>query len=340
MGEEALPSPKNKVKFLCSHGGKILPRPSDGQLKYVGGETRVVAVPRTITFSELKRKLNSLMEGDMVLKYQMMPEDLDTLVSVKTDEDLKHMIDEYDRHGSCGSPKFRAFLFPPSPFLINDNHQSATSPTHSNPGDHNAMEQRYIDAINGVLRTASNASIGRPTFTISSGGSSPNSIAPDTFPPPAHETMNQENALYDGICNPSRPFGGSRNSRMQSMQRVHSSPSLSSLGQQQNQPHLYHHLQQQQQQYSHQMRIPPRMPVSPRIAPSESSQQGRYIYQVGQQRVTGACGGGYSGHVDGWNTSYRGGAFMDADSIPQLSTKPIGARSSKWNNHGHGLDYR
>lgn len=44
-------SPKNRVKFLCSHGGKILPRPADGHLKYVGGDTRVVAVPRDITFS-------------------------------------------------------------------------------------------------------------------------------------------------------------------------------------------------------------------------------------------------------------------------------------------------
>ncbi|KAF7843589.1 PB1 domain containing protein [Senna tora] len=44
-------SPKNKVKFLCSHGGKILPRPTDGQLKYVGGETRVISVPRDITSS-------------------------------------------------------------------------------------------------------------------------------------------------------------------------------------------------------------------------------------------------------------------------------------------------
>lgn len=44
-------SPRNKMKFLCSHGGKILPRPVDGNLKYVGGETRVVAVPRDITFS-------------------------------------------------------------------------------------------------------------------------------------------------------------------------------------------------------------------------------------------------------------------------------------------------
>lgn len=44
-------SPRNKVKFLCSHGGKILPKPGDGHLKYFGGETRVIAVPRDITFS-------------------------------------------------------------------------------------------------------------------------------------------------------------------------------------------------------------------------------------------------------------------------------------------------
>lgn len=47
MGDE---SPRNKVKFLCSYGGKVLPRPSDGLLRYVGGETRVVSVPREITF--------------------------------------------------------------------------------------------------------------------------------------------------------------------------------------------------------------------------------------------------------------------------------------------------
>ena len=44
-------SPKNKVKFMCSHGGKILPRHTNGLLKYVGGETRIVSVPRDINFS-------------------------------------------------------------------------------------------------------------------------------------------------------------------------------------------------------------------------------------------------------------------------------------------------
>lgn len=44
-------SPKNKVKVFCSHGGKILPRTGDGMLKYVGGQSRVIGVPRDITLS-------------------------------------------------------------------------------------------------------------------------------------------------------------------------------------------------------------------------------------------------------------------------------------------------
>ena len=39
------------IKFLCSYGGKILPRYPDGKLRYVGGETRVLAVDRFISFA-------------------------------------------------------------------------------------------------------------------------------------------------------------------------------------------------------------------------------------------------------------------------------------------------
>lgn len=46
-----LSSPNSRMKFLCSYGGKILPRTTDGHLKYVGGDTRVIAVPRDISFS-------------------------------------------------------------------------------------------------------------------------------------------------------------------------------------------------------------------------------------------------------------------------------------------------
>ncbi|XP_031490663.1 uncharacterized protein LOC116257812 [Nymphaea colorata] len=142
-------SPKNRLKFLCSYGGRILPRPSDGNLKYVGGETRVVVVPRNTTFSGLMRKLTMLFESDVVLKYQLFSEDLDSLVSVTCDEDLQNMIDEYDRQQSFlaattpggSAARLRAFLFPanPSPLLF-----ESTTPT----GD--TLEQRYIDAVNGI----------------------------------------------------------------------------------------------------------------------------------------------------------------------------------------------
>lgn len=57
-GGSAPGSPVNKIKFLCSHGGKILPRWGDCHLKYVGGETRVISVPRDIKLEG--RSLNFL----------------------------------------------------------------------------------------------------------------------------------------------------------------------------------------------------------------------------------------------------------------------------------------
>lgn len=50
-----------RVRFMCSFGGKILPRPHDNQLRYVGGDTRMVTVLRhNTTFSSLLNKLSKL----------------------------------------------------------------------------------------------------------------------------------------------------------------------------------------------------------------------------------------------------------------------------------------
>lgn len=45
------PAAGGTIKFLCSYGGKILPRYPDGKLRYVGGHTRVLAVDRSLPFS-------------------------------------------------------------------------------------------------------------------------------------------------------------------------------------------------------------------------------------------------------------------------------------------------
>ena len=101
------------IKFLCSYGGKILPRYPDGKLRYLGGETRVLAVPRSISFSELSSKLTELCGPSVTavsLRCQLPTEDLDALVSIKSDEDLVNLIEEYDRAASSANMKIRAFL--------------------------------------------------------------------------------------------------------------------------------------------------------------------------------------------------------------------------------------
>ncbi|PRQ19745.1 putative PB1 domain-containing protein [Rosa chinensis] len=223
-----LGSPKknrDRIKLLCSYGGKILPRPSDGILKYVGGETRVLAWSRDATFSELMNKLSAVVDGDMVLKYQLIPEDLDALVSVRSDEDVKHMLDEYDRQENQGmSPRLRTFLFPSKPIMIENSSHSLE------------LEQRYIDAINGIVRSskqqppsiigsphiAGTSSIGNcsspiasysPLASFSSACSSPKSGSPE------HHFMVVQEA--------NQILQASRFSLPPVMHKVQSSPSLS-----------------------------------------------------------------------------------------------------------------
>ncbi|KAF8040764.1 hypothetical protein BT93_B2864 [Corymbia citriodora subsp. variegata] len=112
VGPPAAAPAATTVKFLCSYGGKILPRHPDGKLRYVGGETRVLAVDRSISFSELMLKMGELCGAAVSLRCQLPTEDLDALISITSDEDLANLVEEYDRSPSS-SLKIRAFLFPP-----------------------------------------------------------------------------------------------------------------------------------------------------------------------------------------------------------------------------------
>ncbi|KAJ0571258.1 putative PB1 domain-containing protein [Helianthus annuus] len=103
-------SQQTTIKFLYSYAGKILPRHTDGNLRYVGGHTRVLAVDRSVTYAELIVKLWESCGFSVNLKCKLPSEDLDVLVSVSSDEDLAAVIEEYDRVSPYA--KIRAVLFP------------------------------------------------------------------------------------------------------------------------------------------------------------------------------------------------------------------------------------
>lgn len=113
-------SASSKLRLMCSYGGHIVPRPHDKSLCYVGGDTRIVVVDRNTSLCDLSSRLSkTFLNGHpFTLKYQLPSEDLDSLISVTTDEDFDNMIDEYDRIASNSSAKpsrIRLFLFPTMP---------------------------------------------------------------------------------------------------------------------------------------------------------------------------------------------------------------------------------
>uniref|UniRef100_A0A0A9D2U2 PB1 domain-containing protein n=1 Tax=Arundo donax TaxID=35708 RepID=A0A0A9D2U2_ARUDO len=123
----AVHAPPPKVRLMVSYGGRIQPRPHDNQLAYVNGETKILSLERPLRFADFAARLAALAgnPGDVCVKYQLPGEDLDALVSVTNDEDLEHLVLEYDRlhllrpapgsgsGSSRGSTlRLRVFLFP------------------------------------------------------------------------------------------------------------------------------------------------------------------------------------------------------------------------------------
>ncbi|KAM1786774.1 hypothetical protein ACFX15_038794 [Malus domestica] len=144
--DDPLPQvPGAKLRLMCSYGGHIIPRPHDKSLCYVGGETRIIVAERHSTLSDLCSRLSrTLLNGrPFSLKYQLPNEDLDSLISVTTDEDLDNMVEEYDRTASASPHKpsrLRLFLFFVKP---------ETTASMGVLLDDAKSESWFVDALNG-----------------------------------------------------------------------------------------------------------------------------------------------------------------------------------------------
>ncbi|KAL0559807.1 hypothetical protein IC582_000184 [Cucumis melo] len=191
-----------KVKFMCSYGGKIHPRPHDNLLSYVGGDTKIFAVDRSIKFASMIAKLSSLCDTDVTFKYQLPGEDLDALISVTNDDDLEHMMHEYDRlYRAPGRPaRMRLFLFPAN-----------QSPSFGSDGGRSDRD-RFVE----VLTSASAHPGDAPKQSVPNKvdflfGLDKTGIAP---PPPPPVAIKLHDPLPEPVAQPiepvARPFPGDR----------------------------------------------------------------------------------------------------------------------------------
>ncbi|CAN4078235.1 unnamed protein product [Withania somnifera] len=156
-------APQPRARFMCSFGGKIILRPHDNQLRYVGGDTRIVVLNRYTTFAALLVKLSKLAgKPNMNIKYQLPNEDLDALITVSTDEDLENMMEEYDRLiQNQKSARLRVFLFP------NDSGSRASTISSILDGS-SKREQWFVDALNGGAGTGTGPRLERGRSEVSS----------------------------------------------------------------------------------------------------------------------------------------------------------------------------
>ncbi|KAF7837346.1 Serine/threonine-protein kinase EDR1 [Senna tora] len=134
-----------KIKFLCSFGGRILPRPNDGKLRYVGGETRIISITKNITWEQLMEKTYAICNHSHIIKYQLPGEDLDALISVCSDEDLHHMIEEYEEQERLGgSQRLRIFL-------ISSNEPESPTSIEARVNQTGEVDYQYVVAVNGMV---------------------------------------------------------------------------------------------------------------------------------------------------------------------------------------------
>ncbi|KAL0921433.1 hypothetical protein M5K25_008502 [Dendrobium thyrsiflorum] len=104
-----------KVNIRCRFGGKLMPRLSHGALHYVGGRTRITDFRRDTTLQELYCKMEDIYGEPVVICYKLPVQNLDSLVSISSAEDLDNMLDKYDyflEASKCGYPRLHVFLFP------------------------------------------------------------------------------------------------------------------------------------------------------------------------------------------------------------------------------------
>eukprot|EP00850_Spirogloea_muscicola_P017558 SM000152S01546 [mRNA] locus=s152:153740:161065:- [translate_table: standard] len=178
-----------RVKFLCSFGGAILPRPSDGRLRYVGGDTRVISVSRNISYADLLAKLINVHGQAVTIKYQLPDEDLDALVTVSSSDDLVNLMEEYDLLESReGMARLRLFLFPaadpePVPQASNTHGRESAS--------------LYVEALNGQLGAGGQVAVDLEASAHVPDGH--RTLGGDALPPPA--------AVTTGAALAHQPFG-------------------------------------------------------------------------------------------------------------------------------------
>ncbi|KAG8063107.1 hypothetical protein GUJ93_ZPchr0003g17178 [Zizania palustris] len=135
-----------RIKFICNFGGRFLPRPSDGQLRYVGGERHLIKISQEISWQELVCKTTKLIRRAHMIKYHLPGEQVSMLISITCDDDLRNMIDE-----CIVLEQTKAWL---TMYLFSDNDDERHVHFALGSSSNADKEAQFIALVNGLIGPA------------------------------------------------------------------------------------------------------------------------------------------------------------------------------------------
>ncbi|XVF71565.1 hypothetical protein PTKIN_Ptkin12aG0048300 [Pterospermum kingtungense] len=195
------PPTEPKLRLMCSYGGHIIPRPQTKSLYYSGGENRITTIPTantaTLTLSSLTTHLSNFLHlaTPFIIKYQLPNHDLDSLISISTDDDLQIMLEEHIRISSTSATpsRIRLFLFP----VVN----SGGNPELSHP----KRESWFVDALRSAKVGLGGGESGDQAESIvletSSFGSTSSSLSLSNLPPikPSSDSIPSDDCVVSAV---------------------------------------------------------------------------------------------------------------------------------------------
>ncbi|KAK3146430.1 hypothetical protein QOZ80_3BG0266030 [Eleusine coracana subsp. coracana] len=96
VGDNSAATSDARMRLTCSHGGRFVFCGPDAAPRYVGGETRILVVPRSAPFRDLAARASEMAGGAVVraLRHRLADDAglEDVIVSVTYDEELTHMV--------------------------------------------------------------------------------------------------------------------------------------------------------------------------------------------------------------------------------------------------------
>lgn len=181
MDQPTAPPPTaaaTKLRLMCSYGGQIVPRPNTKTLFYAGGDTRIITVPaaNNLTLSSLTAHLAAALRitFPFSLKYQLPDHDLDSLISLSTDEDIVIMLEEHNQlQSSNRAPhRIKLFVFPTT------RSKPAVSLSQATQLKHPKTESWFVDTLKNakIMLSEGNGS----SNVSNSGGSEVESLLLET----------------------------------------------------------------------------------------------------------------------------------------------------------------